>query len=124
MNRAMAVVVVAAILGAAHGFARSASYEVQDFPISQVQAQLLVPRSMKEQTPTPVLMLSGMPASPTQMMALTPPRPLSPAQIAERLAARDYSDVRVLTPAADEISAVRNGIPVVLIVDTRTGEPK
>lgn len=106
------------------GVGPSASYEVQSFPISQHQAQLLTPDTLRERLPASELTLGEMPSSPVQISILTPRHPLDPTQIAARLAARGYSEVHVLMPSAYQVSAMRNGVPVVLTVDMRTGKTK
>ena len=48
------------------------SYEVQSFPISATQVQVLGGAGVQEQSTTPVLIVAGMPASPAQMSVLSP----------------------------------------------------
>jgi hypothetical protein len=48
------------------------SYELMGFPISRHQFSLLGSANIKEQSPTPMLTMAGMPASPHQVAVLTP----------------------------------------------------
>ena len=48
------------------------SYEVQSFPISAAQVQVLGAAGVQEQSTTPALTVAGMPASPMQISVLSP----------------------------------------------------
>ncbi len=48
------------------------TYEVQSFPISAMQVQVLGGSGVQEQTNVPTMTEVGMPASPAQMTVLTP----------------------------------------------------
>ena len=48
------------------------SYELMGFPISQHQFSILGSANIKEQSPSPSLMMAGIPASPHQVAVLTP----------------------------------------------------
>ncbi|MCP3465087.1 hypothetical protein [Bradyrhizobium sp. CCGUVB23] len=48
------------------------SYEVNSFPISATQVQLLGATGVQEQASTPMLTVEGMPASPAQITVLSP----------------------------------------------------
>ena len=48
------------------------TYELMGFPISRHQFSLLGSANIKEQSPTPMLTMAGMPASPHQVAVLTP----------------------------------------------------
>ncbi|WP_426614869.1 hypothetical protein [Bradyrhizobium sp. McL0616] len=48
------------------------SYEVQSFPISAAQVQVLGGAGVQEQSTTPALTVAGMPASPAQVSVLSP----------------------------------------------------
>ena len=47
-------------------------YEVASFPISATQVQVLGGAGVQEQTATPTLTAAGMPASPAQILVLSP----------------------------------------------------
>jgi hypothetical protein len=48
------------------------SYEVQSFPISAMQVQVLGCTGVEEQSATPAMIAAGMPASPAQISVLSP----------------------------------------------------
>ena len=48
------------------------TFELMGFPISPVQLQAVGSAHVKEQIPTPIQTLGGMPASPHQIAVLTP----------------------------------------------------
>ena len=48
------------------------SYEVQSFPISTTQVQVLGGAGVQEQATTPAMIVAGMPASPAQVLVLSP----------------------------------------------------
>jgi len=50
------------------------TFELMGFPISSVQLQVVGSARVKEQSPTPMQTLGGMPASPHQIAVLTPRR--------------------------------------------------
>ena len=64
--------VVIALSGAGAAAAELPIYELMGFPISQHQFSILGSANIKEQSPSPSLMMAGMPASPHQMAVLTP----------------------------------------------------
>lgn len=61
------------IAGSAGAFAGELpSYEVNSFPISATQVQVLGGTGVEEQSPAPAMIVGGMPASPVQMSVLSP----------------------------------------------------
>ena len=67
------VATAALLLGAtAAAAAELPTYEVMGFPITQHQLVTIGSAHVQERSPTPPLMLAGMPASPHQMAVLTP----------------------------------------------------
>jgi len=62
----------AVILDRASAATKLPSYELMGFPISRHQFSLLGSANIKEQSPTPMLTMAGMPASPHQVAVLTP----------------------------------------------------
>jgi hypothetical protein len=48
------------------------SYEVMGFPITRHQISIVGSAHVEEQSPSPSLMMAGMPASPHQIAVLTP----------------------------------------------------
>jgi len=48
------------------------SYEVKSFPISATQVQVLGGAGVEEQSTAPTMTVAGMPASPAQMLVLSP----------------------------------------------------
>jgi hypothetical protein len=48
------------------------TFEAMGFPITPVQTSVLGAAHVQERSPVPTLMLGGMPASPVQIMVLTP----------------------------------------------------
>ncbi len=48
------------------------SYEVQSFPISTTQVQVLGGAGVEEQSTAPTMIVAGMPASPAQVSVLSP----------------------------------------------------
>lgn len=48
------------------------SYEMQSFPISTMQVQVLGGAGVQEQSTAPAMIVAGMPASPAQMSVLSP----------------------------------------------------
>lgn len=48
------------------------SYEVKSFPISTTQVQVLGGAAVEEQSATPAMTVAGMPASPAQLLVLSP----------------------------------------------------
>ncbi|MDE5440581.1 hypothetical protein GWG65_03765 [Bradyrhizobium sp. CSA207] len=74
----MRVVSMIAVLGAmiassAGAFAAERpSYEVNSFPISAMQVQVLGAAGIDEQSATPAMIVAGMPASPAQISVLSP----------------------------------------------------
>jgi hypothetical protein len=48
------------------------SYEVNSFPISAMQVQVLGGAGVQEQSTAPAMMVAGMPASPAQISVLSP----------------------------------------------------
>lgn len=69
----MIAVASAMIAGTAGAFAGELpSYEVSSFPISATQVQVLGGAGVEEQSTTPAMIVTGMPASPAQMSVLSP----------------------------------------------------
>jgi hypothetical protein len=61
------------IAGTANAFAGELpNYEVKSFPISAMQVQVLGAAGVDEQSTTPAMIVAGMPASPAQMLVLSP----------------------------------------------------
>jgi hypothetical protein len=48
------------------------AYEIQSFPISATQVQVLGGAGVEEQSPAPAMIVAGMPASPAQISVLSP----------------------------------------------------
>ena len=48
------------------------TYEVTSFPISATQVQVLGGAGVQEQATTPTMIVAGMPASPAQVLVLSP----------------------------------------------------
>jgi hypothetical protein len=64
---------VALILSGAGAFAAELpTYEIMGFPISPHQFVAVQSAHVQERSPTPTLTLGGMPASPLQILVLTP----------------------------------------------------
>ena len=63
---------IAVMLDRASAANKLPSYELMGFPISQHQFSVLGSANIKEQSPTPMLTMAGMPASPHQVAVLTP----------------------------------------------------
>src|SRR5262249_51474082 len=74
MNRLFAIVPIAALMvsGAGALAAELPTYEVTGFPVSPHQFVAVSSAEVQERAPTPTLTLGGMPASPLQIMVLTP----------------------------------------------------
>jgi hypothetical protein len=69
----MIAVASAVIASTASAFAGELpSYEVNSFPISAVQVQVLGAAGVQEQSTAPEMIVAGMPASPAQMSVLSP----------------------------------------------------
>src|SRR6266513_5846858 len=66
---AIAAFLLAGVTAAA---AELPTYEVMGFPITQHQLVTIGSAHVQERSPTPTLMLGGMPASPHQIAVLTP----------------------------------------------------
>jgi len=63
----------AMIAGMASAFAGELpSYEARSFPISTMQVQVLGGAGVEQQSAAPTMVVAGMPASPVQMMVLSP----------------------------------------------------
>ncbi|WP_256808498.1 hypothetical protein [Bradyrhizobium sp. Bra64] len=63
----------AMMAGSAGAFAGELpSYEVNSFPISTTQVQVLGGAGVEQQPTAPAMVVAGMPASPTQMSVLSP----------------------------------------------------
>jgi hypothetical protein len=61
------------------------SYEAKSFPISTMQVQVLGGAGVEEQSATPAMIVAGMPASPAQVLVLSPRvRRLASAESATR----------------------------------------
>jgi len=79
----MAVILAATFAGAAARAAEPPGYELNGYPITRHQISVVGTEDVSEQAPVPTLMLGGMPASPSQVMILTPrPRMTSMATVA------------------------------------------
>ena len=68
----MIAVAAAMIASSTSAFAGEPTYEVQSFPISAMQVQVLGGSGVQEQTNVPTMTEVGMPASPVQIAVLTP----------------------------------------------------
>ncbi len=69
----MIAVTSAMIASTASAFAGELpSYEVNSFPISAMQVQVLGGAGVQEQSTAPVMIVAGMPASPAQMSVMSP----------------------------------------------------
>jgi hypothetical protein len=64
--------IATALAGTGAAAAELPTYERTGFPITPHQFQVLGSAHVEEQSPTPMLMLSGMPASPHQVAVLRP----------------------------------------------------
>jgi hypothetical protein len=75
MKRSFQLTATAAVLltGASAIAAELPTFEAMGFPITLVQTSVLGAAHVQERSPAPTLMLGGMPASPAQIMVLTPP---------------------------------------------------
>ena len=63
----------AVMLSGASAFAAELpTFEAMGFPITPVQTSVLGAAHVQERSPVPTLMFGGMPASPVQIMVLTP----------------------------------------------------
>ena len=74
MNRLFSIVPIAALMvsGAGALAAELPSYEIAGFPVSPHQFVAVSSADVKERAPTATLTLGGMPASPLQIIVLTP----------------------------------------------------
>jgi hypothetical protein len=74
MKRLFIMAGTAAVLlsGAGAIAAELPMFEALGFPITPVQTSVLGAAHVQERSPVPTLMLGGMPASPVQIMVLTP----------------------------------------------------
>ena len=81
MKTLFAIVSVAGLVlsGAGAVAAELPTYEIMGFAISPHQFVAVPSAAVQERAPTPTLMLGGMPASPLQIMVLTP-RPRTAAE--------------------------------------------
>jgi hypothetical protein len=73
--RVLSIIAVSAamIASSAGAFAGELpSYEVKSFPISATQVQVLGGAGVEEQSTAPAMIVAGMPASPAQLMVLSP----------------------------------------------------
>ena len=73
--RAISLIAVAGamIAGSAGAFAGELpSYDVNSFPISATQVQVLGGAGVEEQSTAPAMIVAGMPASPAQVSVLSP----------------------------------------------------
>jgi hypothetical protein len=73
MKRLFSIAFIAsALAGTGAAAAELPTYECMGFPITPHQFQVLGSAHVEEQSPTPTLMLSDMPASPHQVAVLRP----------------------------------------------------
>jgi len=75
MKKLFSITAAAALMmygGAAIAAAELATYEVMGFPITRHQVAVLGGSGVQQRSPTPTLMFGGMPASPSQVIVLTP----------------------------------------------------
>jgi hypothetical protein len=73
LQRISITVVTALVLGTLRASAGELpQYEFAGFPISPVQITVLGSDSVQERAPTPTLTLNGMPASPHQIVVISP----------------------------------------------------
>jgi hypothetical protein len=74
MKRLFPMAATAAVLltGASAIAAELPKFEAWGFPITPVQTSVLGAAHVQERLPVPTLMLGGLPASPVQIMVLTP----------------------------------------------------
>ena len=63
---------VAMISGAVAAAAELPTFGILDYPLTQHQLTVISSLPVQELPPTPTLTLNGMPASPVQIMTLTP----------------------------------------------------
>jgi hypothetical protein len=69
----MSAIAAAMIATSATAFAGELpTYEVTSFPISATQVQVLGGAGVQEQATTPAMIVAGMPASPAQVLVLSP----------------------------------------------------
>jgi hypothetical protein len=76
MKKLLPITAAAALMmsGGAVIAAELPTYEVMGFPITRHQVAVLGGSGVQEQSPIPTLMFGGMPASPSQVIVLTPRR--------------------------------------------------
>jgi hypothetical protein len=88
----LSIVAVAALMtgGVAATAAELPTYEVMGFPITGHQVAVMGGSGVEEQSPSPTLTFAGMPASPLQVIVLTPHR-----MVAERAAPAELTTVGV-----------------------------
>lgn len=68
------------------------SYELMGFPITPLQLQVVGPANVKEQSPSSLLTMAGMPASPHQVAVLRPrARPTGERAATNPVAAASFS---------------------------------
>lgn len=74
MNKLLSITAAAALMvcGSAAVAAELPTYEVTSFPITSVQVALMGGSGVEEQSPSPTLTFAGMPASPHQVIVLSP----------------------------------------------------
>jgi hypothetical protein len=74
MKKLFSITAAAALImyGGAAIAAELPTYEVMGFPITRHQVAVLGGSGVQQQSPTPMLMFGGMPASPSQVIVLTP----------------------------------------------------
>jgi hypothetical protein len=74
MKKLFSITAAAALImyGGAAIAAELPTYEVMGFPITRHQVAVLGGSGVQQRSPTPTLMFGGMPASPSQVIVLTP----------------------------------------------------
>jgi hypothetical protein len=74
MLHRVSLMVTAAVMlsGVAAAAAEPPTFEILSFPLTQHQLTVLNSGILQERSPAPSLTLAGMPASPVQIMVLTP----------------------------------------------------
>jgi hypothetical protein len=88
MDKLFSITITAALMlsGAGAVAAELPTYEIMGFPISPHQFVAVQSTHVQERSPTPTLTLGGMPASPLQILVLTPR-----SRITEKLAAENLT---------------------------------
>jgi hypothetical protein len=92
MKRAFLIAAIAGatVVGSSAGAAELPTFELMGFPTTRHQVALIGGANLQEQSPTPTLAFGGMPASPVQIVILTP-RPSSMAKTTPAVTAIDVA---------------------------------